>query len=125
MLKIILKPFICFFKWHLSLFDLQKLRLETAKKYSLPLDEHDIAEKIYKIWKWIGIFFSFSSYILIPIYLALKYFEPSSSNIIFHFIGYHLLFFGFYLICNSLQSATMDDDIREYKEFYEKYKDFL
>jgi len=119
--KKIFKPFIRFIEWHLKLFNLQTLRLETAEKYNLQLDEHDTIEKIYIIWKWTGIFYSFSSYILFPIYLFLKYYVPTCPDVIFQFIGLHIFFFGSYLICNWLQRAIMDQNIREDKKFHEKY----
>lgn len=37
MLKELFKPFVCFFKWHVEIFDIEKLRAKTAKKYNISI----------------------------------------------------------------------------------------
>lgn len=130
MFQNVFKPFIRFFKWHIRFFDIRKLWLVTAEKYNVKIITYDTAPyhfmtKIDTLWRWTGIFYSFSSYVLFPVYLFLKYYAPSCPDAIFRLIEGHLFLFVAYLVCNWLQRITMEDNIKDYKEFYEKYKDFL
>lgn len=130
MLKNILKPLICFFKWHLEIFDIQKLRAKTANKYSVSVAVDNVkVEKFIaitnSIWIWAGIFYSFSSYIIFPIYIFLRYHFPSFPDIMFRLIEGHIFIFWAYAVMTLIQHATMEDGTKEYKDFYEKYKDFL
>lgn len=130
MLKFIFKPLIRFVKWHIRLFDVQKLWLKTAEKRNIKIITYDtkpyhFMAKIDTLWKWTGIFYSFSSYILFPIYLFLKYYVSSSPDVIFRLMKGHLFLFGAYAVCIFLQHITMEENIKEYKEFYEKYEEFL
>ena len=111
MLKNISKPFICFFKWHLETFDIRKQWLETAKKHNVPIITYDtkpyhFMAKVDTLWKWTGIFYSFSSYVLFPVCLFLKYYVPTCPDVILRLIEGHLFLFGAYLICIWLLYIT-------------------
>lgn len=121
MLKTIFKPFIRFFKWHLNFFDVQKFRLETAKELNMTIIENDpTTERIIAItntiWVWAGIFYSFSTYILFPVYLFLKHNYPLCPDVVFHLIEGNLLILGFYYILLVLQYNTVKNEIKEYMD---------
>lgn len=123
----LLKPFFYLIKWHLNFFDVLKLRREIAETYNIQFDpalEH-LTEKALTLWKWIGIFYSSSSYILIPVMLYLKYYSPSCPDVILQLIGNHLFLYGAYMICTVMQYLSMKDDIKEYKKLHEENKDSL
>lgn len=120
--KNIFKPFIRFVKWHLDFFDTRKLWLETAKKYNVEIIKYDtkvdsFMEKIYSIWKGIGLLCAFSSYILFPVYLFLMLYVPSCPDIISQLLEWHLFLLWAYIVCVMEQRVSAEDDMKKYKDF--------